>query len=226
MKTFLQFQEAISVDSSFVPTILNSIKSKLVGQDLGNLEVEQILNRAFAQKRIKFERGFGQSGDSDLSQLYIHQGVIDNANNIQIEYEDEFYTVFDDAAEWQQFVNAVQRIVEHELTHRHQIQRISQKYHGYKREQVLRHLEADPTKLSKYLGGRYEIPAFAREAVIELKHVGHTDEDIKDFLRHPFDRDGKVSAGDSNTLWLYIDFFEKGDPELKAFFKQMLQAVS
>lgn len=226
MKTFAKFiNEAVKVDSSFIPKELNRVKDKIIGKDLGNLEIAEILNKALRYHHVDFEPGFVQSGDSDMARVSISLGVIDVAGGIHIQYEKDFYEQFSDDDTWPSFVNVVHRLVEHELVHRFQIQRISSKYHGYKRDQILSKLEADPHNLDSYLGSSQEIPAFARQAVLEIRQAGYSDAIIAKYLRNPFARGARIWAGDSNTLWLYTDWFQQGDKELNKFFVQMYRII-
>ena len=211
---------------------MNGVKGKIVGQNLGSLEIAQILSNALSRYQIEFKPGFGESGHPEQAKHYLTRAAIDENGGIEIEYENEFYTQFDDMQdyEWNSFVQTVASLVAHELTHRNQMESIKDKYQGetganyvYKVDKAIRSLGADPDKTSQYLGNPHEVAAFAREAVEELRNIGYKDERILQILSTA---DLKDAAGDSHTLWTYWDFFGAGDPVFKRFMQQMYKVIA
>ncbi len=205
---------------NFVTTWLEQLKPKLVGADLGNLEIEEILNNKFKTKNIYFE--FTPPGErirDDFMEVYISHGYITADGDIYIGYTSDFYTIFEDDYHWESFCRVVKGIVSHELVHRDQfikMLRSSGRIDGI--------AELDG---STYLAHPKEIQAFARQAVQEYLDLGYTRNYILQLLRTPDGGDGsQAHKEESNSFWFYHDYFsgEYGDPKVyRKFLKFMYQ---
>lgn len=218
--------KVIKPNVSFVKPALNKIKTKLIKKNLGNLEVEEILNKAFSSKNIEFVHGFGTSGDPKYAQIYISNASILENGAIQIEYENDFYKLFEDDYEWNGFVKGIQSVIEHELVHREQLKRIFKKVpSNYKYQNILRMMQVSPENVAKYLGKKHEAMSFAQEAVTEFRNDKYSDEQIKKLLRRPLNNQGP-SAQESHIFWTYAEWFETKDKEFKQFLKYMFGYLS
>jgi len=214
-------EAAIHTNTSGIRTALTSIKSKLIGHDHGNLEIEEILNQALKPWKAKLIRSFdGESGDPNLARVYItHAAVLENGG-IEICYDDNFYRNFDDDTDWDTFMNVIVKLVAHEQVHIGQFNRISIKHDNYRFQQIIKKLEQDPSKCSDYLGSKTEMMAFVREAAEEFHQLGYTRTDILKAARNPFRSDMR---SESHVFWTYIGYFEPGDAALKGFLKYLIQ---
>jgi hypothetical protein len=206
----------ISVDSSFVSKELNKVKNELIDKNLGNLEIEEILNKAFSKHNIKFV--MGQSGTSDhpkYAEVYISQASIYENLSIVIEYEEGFYLVFDNEDKWKTFVNVVSHIIAHELVHREQIKKILNRVGNQKLKQVVMQ---SAEKATDYLSQKQEIMSFAQEAVLELKQLGYDNKKIETLLKAPY-KNSAPGRGESDIFWMYTEWFLPEDKALKLFLK-------
>lgn len=205
---FINERKYDNLDTTFVKTVLTKNKDKLFGQDLANLEIEEILNSIFAIHNISFTHSFGTSEFSSLSELGLINASIDLKGNIQIGYKDYFYETFEDDYLFNDLINVLERIVKHELVHFNQLRKIKQKSKdNYDFNNTLNKIQKDPSNRYKYLSSPQEMQAFAVEAVEEFRAVGYTDDEILNKIKKPFE-----AAPDSDTFYYYIDYFDyRGD---------------
>ena len=211
--------ERFKIDVNFVVKTLNSCKKKLIGDDLGNLEIEKILNRAFLGKGIYFNRNpsFGEHVRDDFAQVGLVRGYIDENGAATIEYDDNFWKTFEDDYSWNDFIHACKLIISHELTHRYQIGQAKRKSGFVK--------PVDMKSNSTYLSDKREIMAFAQEAVKDFLGKGYKKSQIIQLLRTPRGSDyDQSSKEESNPFWYYYEYFYNDDKEVwNRFTKYMFQ---
>jgi len=209
-------------DISFVEPTMNKIRKQLVGNDLGNLEIADILNKAFRKHQIQFEpTNSGPSAHAERNEAGIPVGSIDEKLNIIIEYNEYLHEVFVDNYNWDTFIKVLKNMISHELIHRQQIKKIYLKnFDPYMRDQILRQMQADPHSRESYLANKQEMRAFAQEAVNEFLSIGYNKEQIMHRLRYPYKADSP-HAEESDTFWSYINWFEPNSKEIKQFIAYM-----
>lgn len=224
IKSILLSEGIIQPDASFVKPLLNSIKSKLIGQGLGNLEIEDILNDSFIRHDIVFESGWSEMADDpDMAQVCISKASTSAHGDIQILYTDEFYEIFENDDEWSRFVSVIQKLVSHELIHRSQIDKIAQNTSSHKTYDVLEKMaKNDKNSLRVYLSKPHEAMAFAKEAYLEFSEAGYSDEKILNRVREPFARwDIYPDRSESHIFWTYTENFDAGEPGLRQFLRYL-----
>lgn len=207
---------------------LNSVRDRIVGQPLADLDVADILNEVVNRFNIEFKPSFHSdtSGNANLAKSYIRDAGIDpETGNIDINYESGIgeYLEKVDEYEWKEFVQSIASVAAHEMTHGAQIESVrNDKPDEYEAWQVLKDMASDPNKEIEYLSNPHEIAAFARAAVEELRNVNYTDEDIRSIIVSK----GRMKdlAGDSDTLWLYWDMF--GTDPNSIVWRRFLQAMA
>jgi 2'-5' RNA ligase len=217
-----------AANTQAIVAALNAVKGQVIAQNLGNLEIAEIFNRALAPWRVTFSDEMGQeSGHPGHARAYLTHAATDVQGNIVIGYEREFYEQFDDMSdqEWNDFVNVVVSLIAHELTHRGQINSIREKHQNeYDAQNAMRSMEADPSSQWKYYSNPHEIAAFARTVVQELRAVNYDDKQILELIRN--NTKMKDSAGDSDQLWIYFDLFGQDDPVFKQLLQQIFKVVT
>lgn len=188
---------------SWVSSILDSIKSKLIDKNLSNIEISNILNKAFQNKRIHFEDSpsFGEQVRDSWAKIGITKGFIYDDGGIGIGYDDNFWETFEDDYLWNDLKSALSSIIAHELTHRDQFIKMINKA-GYIDG------SADSISNSEYLSHPKEIQAFAREAVEDYMQLSYKPEEILQLLKTV--QGGSVTQAhkeESEAFWYYYDYF-------------------
>jgi len=215
----------INVDNTlrFIKSDLLKLKSKLIGHNYGNLEIESILNKALAKYSIEFDNGMSSQGssDDDASSVYLLNASTYDNGLIKIEYEDEFYQIFDDSEKWDLFIKVVTRMLSHELVHIGQFGKIRKKNKSYKYFDILSKMRVAPEDTVKYLSNKMELMAFAREAVEQFRDIGYDDNQILNRIKHPFQEGIYPDRAESNVFWTYTEWFEPNDNALKKFLSYM-----
>ena len=203
--TFLNERKNFYTDLSFVSKELNKVKDEIVDKDLGNLEIERILDKAFYPYNVSFENGWGESAFNSMSRVALISAATENSADIIIYYADHFYETFEDDEYWDEFVSVVRRLLRHEFIHHQQIKNIAVGKTSYQLQQILNKSGVEPGKQYDYLWSKYEIQAFAAEAVEELRNVGYTDEEIINKIRTRKDLE------ESDILFMYMELFNAPD---------------
>jgi hypothetical protein len=108
--------------------------------------------------------------------------IIYNNFAIYIEYESEFWTIFEDDEKWNTFVDVTEKIIAHELTHREQMIRIVNRVNDYKLQQIM---AKGSETAGNYLSNPQELMSFANESVQEYLQLGYTKERILKLLKSP-----------------------------------------
>lgn len=221
LKTILE--KVINVDTTFVKNILLKVKNKIVGKELGNFEIEEILNNAFKQYNISFVNTFNISIlPEDNANVGISKAAISENLNIEVYYLDYFYEIFKDDYLYDTFIKVVRSLLSHELIHRAQFKKILYKVKGSNLYyDIIHKLESDPNKISKYLCDKQELMAFARQAVEEFRLIEYDDETILKLIRRPYSNELGIDRAESNTFWFYTEWFELYSQELKRFLNYM-----
>lgn len=202
-------ERQIDSNSKFAERLLKKNKSKLIGQDLGNLELEDILNKIFIGTGVRFERGIrDESVRDDFSEAGLIRAYIEENGAIVIDYDNDFYRVFEsDDYYYQRFIDTVCLMISHELVHRHQIRKMKSKL-GYVKG-------VDMSSNDKYLSNPMEMQAFAREAVEDFYRKGYKKAQILQLIRTPSGSNkSQASANESNPFWYYYDFYFNDDKPL------------
>jgi len=218
----LKKSKTILVDSSFAKLILEAIKEEIVGQNLGNLEIETILNHAFRQYNVHFVEGHaGTSQHANQAEVYISQASIYNNFAIYIEYEPDFWTIFEDDTKWPIFVDVIEKLVEHELTHREQMKRILTKTNDYRLQQIM---SKGSQATSEYLSKPQELMSFANESVKEFLQQGYSEKQILNLIKSPW-KNESPSRSESDIFWTYTEWFTATDLPFKRFLKYMFSKL-
>jgi GNAT superfamily N-acetyltransferase len=209
--------------TKWIIDILESIKGDLIGKDYGNLEIENILNKAFSKYRINFERGFNETTRDNWGEVGIIEGYIYENGNIYIVYDDNFYLTFEDDYLWDNFKKVCTSILSHELTHRDQFIKILKNQNYVKPVSRITN--------SSYLSDDKEIQAFAREALEEYIQLGYNKNQILQLIKTPTGSNkDQASKEESDSFWYYYDYFsdsQYGNPKVwKKFLKYMYQYLS
>lgn len=182
-------EKAIKVDVDFVARELSKVKQKVIGKNHGNLEIENILNRALTDYGIFFQAGDdSESTTDDLGSVGLISASIDDYTRVYLNYFSDFYTYFDEDYVWNDFIEAVAGLVYHELVHRYQLKKIP--FENRK--------SIDPSGIS-YLTNSHEVMAHAQQFVFMALRTGYTKNDIKQKLR----------SADSSEDFIYISAFWK-----------------
>jgi hypothetical protein len=224
IKKILLDEGVIQPDAYFVKKILNSIKSKLIGKKLGNLEIEEILNKAFEPHMIEFTFGGNEDPDDpEMAQVNIgHASTLADSGYIEIYYTNNFYQVFENTDEWSRFVDVIYKTISHELIHRIQLDKISQNVPSYDFYSIVSKLaKADPNKLRTYLGKPHELMAFAKEAYLEFSEAGYSNKKIIDRIRKPMSTDFYPNRNESHIFWTYTEWFDMNEEPMRRFLKYM-----
>jgi hypothetical protein len=225
MKTishFLQINERDSfcTKEEWVNKLLLKIKDDLIEKELGNLEIEKILNKEFIKKRLQFELGFGVSQFDSMNSLGIISAYTNNYGDIVIQYDESFYKTFEDLELYLDFGKVLGRIIQHEIVHRSQIEKIKRNNTSYEVHRILNAISTDPTNRFKYLSNKHEMMAFAVEAVEEFRDLGYTDKEIIKKINSPW---GDVEG---DIFYMYFDYFDyRGnwlDSKDKRIYKEIL----
>ncbi|MCK9575750.1 MAG: hypothetical protein WC979_02600 [Candidatus Pacearchaeota archaeon] len=200
---FIVEREFPFTDTSFVTRILTKLKSQILEKNLGNLEVETILNKAFRSFLVSFESNSGQSAFDDMTRVGLIQSRIDQDGNIIVDYADYFYETFEDEELYDEFGTVLARILAHERTHAGQLDKIRMGRNSYDFYNILGKIGKDPSNRFKYLSSKQEMMAFAVECVEEFRGMGYSDSDILRKIKTPF-----KDYQESNIFYLYIDYFD------------------
>jgi len=209
--------------TKWIIDILESIKGDLIGKDYGNLEIENLLNKAFNKYRINFERGFNETTRDNWGEVGIIEGYIYENGNIYIVYGDNFYLTFEDDYLWDNFKKVCTSIISHELTHRDQFIKILKNQNYVKPVSRITN--------SSYLSDDKEIQAFAREALEEYIQLGYNKNQILQLIKTPTGNNkDQASKEESDSFWYYYDYFsdpQYGNPKVwKKFLKYMYQYLN
>lgn len=170
--------------------------------------------------------GFGQSSHESNVNAYIVNGATDDTGRIVIRYEDSFFMLFDDDNGWDNFVNLVSRMIGHELVHRRQIDNIRRKHKdgSVKFYEIISKIGGNPDNIVKYMSRPAELMAFAYEAAEHLVQAGYSKENIKDLIKHPFQKEG-AAREESDIFYSYTEWFDIKDPVFKKFSKYMYDYI-
>ncbi|HRW22069.1 MAG TPA: hypothetical protein P5509_08855, partial [Bacteroidales bacterium] len=141
-------------DVSFVKKILNKHKDDLIGKGLGNLEIEQKLNKIFMKYNMEFSVGFGTPAFDDSARVGLVEAAIDEDGRIHIHYKEYFYEIFEDDELWNEFITVLSRIVAHERTHLHQLKQIRNGRDITDYYEILSKVKADLSNRYKYLSNK------------------------------------------------------------------------
>jgi len=228
-RDYLICEGIIDTNISFVDK-LNSIKNKIVGKNLGTIEIIDLINNKLSHFNIKLsQKGFGGSDNPEYSKVYIRNAVSYDSGLIEISIEDNFYEIFEYDDIWNDFLKTLKRIISHELIHREQINKVKNKAKN-KSGEVLSKLadnEEDTVQgtgnIRKYLSNKWEAMAFAKEAVQEFKDIGYSNKDILNRIKNPFNNNIYPSNSESHVFYRYTDYFESGEVPLQRFLKYMQQ---
>lgn len=188
---------------SWVSSYIDSVKDEIIGNDLSNIEIADILNKKFQSKRIKFEDSpsFGEPLRDSWAEVGITKGFIYSDGTIGIGYDSNFWETFEDDYLWDNFKNIVSSIIAHELTHRDQF---------IKMLKNANYVDSSNSDInSEYLSHPKEIQAFAREAVEDYMQLGYSVKDILQLLRTA--EGGNIrqaSKEESDAFWYYYDYFQ------------------
>ena len=224
IKSILLSEGIIQPDASFVKPILDSIKSKLIEKDLGNLQVDEILNNAFEDHNIEFIQGWNEEADDpEMAQVCIgHASTISDSSKIEIYHTDDFYQVFEDADEWNRFVSVIYNLISHELIHRVQLEKISQSNSNDDFYSIVSKMaKADPDKLRTYLSKTHELMAFAKESYLEFSEAGYSNEKIINRIRKPMSNDFYPDRAESHIFWTYTEWFDADEVPFRRFLKYL-----
>lgn len=212
LKTFERYTES----SSFVKPLLDKLKPQLVEQDLGNLEIEEILNDAFEKHNVTFEYNpQSEYGRDDFASVGICEGYVNEDGGIFIVYGQEFYQTFDDPMLYNSFVHVVNIIVSHELVHIHQINMMKNNDIDYIKP-------VDMTSNGSYMSDRREIMAFAKEAVEDYIGIGYDKAGIVKMLKNEKGI-GIPIPQESEAFYRYNDMFSDEPKIFNLFKKYMIQ---
>jgi hypothetical protein len=215
--------ERVYKSNKWVYDILESIKDDLIGKNYGNLEIENILNKAFKKYRINFERGFNEATRDNWGEVGIIEGYIYEDGDIYIVYNDDFYLTFEDDYLWDTFKKVCASIISHELTHRDQFIKILKNQNYVKPVSRITN--------SSYLSDDKEIQAFSREALEEYIQLGYNKNQILQLIKTPTGSNkSQANKEESDSFWYYYDYFsdpQYGDPKVwKKFLKYMYQYLN
>lgn len=211
LKRFQIFNEERSyVNVDFVTRVLNNIKSELIGKNLGSLDIELLLNKAFDRYDVQFKDDYEPYGNSDFAEVGITHGSIDADGYVTVGYNSsDFYKTFDDDYLWNNFINTVKSIISHELTHRNQL--------SMNRINTDEIIPADMSTAHSYMSDKRELQAFARQAIQDFLNVGYTKEQILRLLKG--EKTNAAHAEESGAYWYYHDL-KRDDPKTWTSFKK------
>jgi hypothetical protein len=185
-------EKAVQIDISWVKPILLKVKSKLVGHDYGNLEIENILNKVFSNYFVKFYSGFdSETGIASYAEVGIIKGSIYDNGLIRIDYFSDFYKTFENNDLYNNFINVVSSIIYHERIHKYQLSK-----HMIK--------QVDMSSNFTYLSNKHEIQAHAQQAIFDLLSSGYSVSEIEKKLKSKSEMNDLIS---SDAFWFYYDHF-------------------
>jgi hypothetical protein len=220
-----EFTEHVNVAP--IIELLNSCRQQVCGQNLDNLEIEDVFNTAFHAQEInirfyRFEGWGGSSLNDNWAKCFIIQGAINLSGRITIEYERDWYTFFADCdnEDWELFIRVISSIIKHELTHNNQIKQF---YFGDNWQKGMKSMESDTDDTENYLGNPHEIAANAAEIVHSLTMISYSLDDI---LRNIRTTEGiKALAADCDSLFDYIKTFGIKDVVIKKLIQAIVRVI-
>lgn len=211
---FLKFinEATVNVDMTDINTRIKAIK-KL---DIPNLaQGIEALNSLFKDVGINFNLKSGKS----LNGTGLAGGMTYNDGNIKVYLYQDFFDVIEN--NFVSFAMTLSRILEHELIHREQDDKINpDKLSNVQSKYYDKHIK--PKDIKSYLSGKDEIMAHANSIVRKLQHDGITNEEILELLRH-------INEYDYQELPMHLQDYTrefKDNPKvLKRLYKYMYQYV-
>lgn len=201
-----------------VYSFINDIKksqNNLLGQNLTNLAIEDILNDIGSDYGISFKYESGYPDDIDFQEVGINGARAYTSGKVVIFYTEDFYKTFDydDEGLFNRFLSMLKLMIVHELTHVQQVSKMRVEPNG-----TLRISDKE------YYSNKQEIMAHANEAIQHFIEEGYNKDQILKLLKNPGDMTNNPRPQESHAFFTYYDWFYKHDDVIwKRFVKYCYQ---
>lgn len=212
MKLFELKQElpqVIEPNAGFVIKALRSVKDNLIG----NADPLVVLNTALADYNISFQ--YTNSPDSRVrahDEVGIVRAETDSTGRIMVDMENDLHDVFASTKLWDEFIIVLGEVVGHELIHRTQFKAIVSGKEKYSAPPETGDKRAD---YKAYLANKYEMMAYAYQAVVEYKNAGFKKSAVETLLNNLDNENPSIRH--SAMMSRYAEFFPRDSVEFTKF---------